>query len=334
MRIVNVEPPAWLWDTPGRSLARALAVPRINFGDLLRRHLREGTELGRRAAETMESGGLPPDELMTAVVRDHLRREAPAAFLLDHHPLNAAGLLRWLPVRGRTDGLTAAGFAGVRGGSKAALVVAVVEPHLAGVTRHRPAGPPAAGGARPPRAGGDTPAPGRADSARPGPVPGRRRDHSARAAGPRGDPRRPGPARPALRPGPAGDVEPAGRGHQRHGCARRHAGGPVGGPARGRALAGAALRAGPHPGRAPAAARAARPAPPAPGGVVRCHGVGGRGGGTADRAVRPPRAAPAAAGLRRPGRAARRPGGAGERARTGGGPYEGSGAATAYSGDL
>ncbi|MFD8783609.1 adenylate kinase family protein [Kitasatospora sp. NPDC059599] len=90
MRIVNVEPPAWLWDTPGQSLARALAVPRINFGDLLRRHLREGTELGRRAAETMESGGLLPDELMTAVVRDHLRREAPAAFLLDHHPRNAA----------------------------------------------------------------------------------------------------------------------------------------------------------------------------------------------------------------------------------------------------
>ncbi|MFD8783610.1 hypothetical protein [Kitasatospora sp. NPDC059599] len=47
--------------------------------------------------------------------------------------LVGAGLLRWLPVRGRTDGLTAAGFAGVRGGSKAALMVAVVELHLAGV---------------------------------------------------------------------------------------------------------------------------------------------------------------------------------------------------------
>ncbi|MFG2918484.1 TIGR04222 domain-containing membrane protein [Kitasatospora sp. NPDC048298] len=46
--------------------------------------------------------------------------------------LVGAGLLRWLPVRGRTDGLTAAGVAGVRGGSKAALKVAVVELHLAG----------------------------------------------------------------------------------------------------------------------------------------------------------------------------------------------------------
>ncbi|MEV7928566.1 TIGR04222 domain-containing membrane protein [Kitasatospora sp. NPDC088779] len=47
--------------------------------------------------------------------------------------LLGAGLLRWRPARGRTDGLTATAIAGVRGGSKAALVVAVVELHLAGV---------------------------------------------------------------------------------------------------------------------------------------------------------------------------------------------------------
>ncbi|MFG2692495.1 TIGR04222 domain-containing membrane protein [Kitasatospora sp. NPDC048407] len=46
--------------------------------------------------------------------------------------LVGAGLLRWLPVRGRVDGLTAVEVAGVRGGSKAALGVAVVELHLAG----------------------------------------------------------------------------------------------------------------------------------------------------------------------------------------------------------
>ncbi|MEV7941903.1 TIGR04222 domain-containing membrane protein [Kitasatospora sp. NPDC088264] len=46
--------------------------------------------------------------------------------------LVGAGLLRWLPVRGRADGLAVAGAAGLRGGSKAALTVAVVELHLAG----------------------------------------------------------------------------------------------------------------------------------------------------------------------------------------------------------
>ncbi|MFB6888915.1 hypothetical protein ACFCX4_06320 [Kitasatospora sp. NPDC056327] len=46
--------------------------------------------------------------------------------------LVGAGLLPWLPVRGRADGLAAAGVAGVRGGSKAPLTVGVVELHLAG----------------------------------------------------------------------------------------------------------------------------------------------------------------------------------------------------------
>ncbi|GHF77591.1 adenylate kinase [Kitasatospora xanthocidica] len=93
MRIVNVQPPAWWWETPGESLARALDVPRINFGDLIRDHLRQGTELGLRADEIMEAGGAPLDELRTAIVRDHLRREAPAAFLLDHHPVNVVQAL-------------------------------------------------------------------------------------------------------------------------------------------------------------------------------------------------------------------------------------------------
>ncbi|MFD8009511.1 TIGR04222 domain-containing membrane protein [Streptomyces sp. NPDC058955] len=47
--------------------------------------------------------------------------------------LVAAGALRWLPARGRADGLTAVGVAGVRGGARAALTVAVVELRLAGV---------------------------------------------------------------------------------------------------------------------------------------------------------------------------------------------------------
>ncbi|MCZ4122807.1 adenylate kinase family protein [Streptomyces sp. H39-S7] len=88
MRVVILQPPAWLWETPGNSLAQALAVPHISFGDLVRAHVRQRTELGIRFMESMNSGELPPDELLAATVRDHLRREAPAGFLIDHHPLN------------------------------------------------------------------------------------------------------------------------------------------------------------------------------------------------------------------------------------------------------
>ncbi|MFD7733992.1 hypothetical protein ACFV6F_26885 [Kitasatospora phosalacinea] len=46
--------------------------------------------------------------------------------------LLGAGLLRWLPVRGRTEGLSAAGVAAVRGGGRAALAVVAVELWRAG----------------------------------------------------------------------------------------------------------------------------------------------------------------------------------------------------------
>ncbi|MFF4338904.1 hypothetical protein ACFY00_03060 [Kitasatospora sp. NPDC001540] len=46
--------------------------------------------------------------------------------------LLGAGLLRRLPVRGRAEGLSAAGVAAVRGGARAALAVVAVELHRAG----------------------------------------------------------------------------------------------------------------------------------------------------------------------------------------------------------
>ncbi|MGW9031335.1 adenylate kinase family protein [Streptomyces sp. NPDC055722] len=95
MRVVLLQSPALQplapgWETPAASLAEALSAPRIYFGDLMRAHLSQGTELGIRAAEIINSGGLLPDEIITAIVRDRLHRVAPADFLLDGHPRSAA----------------------------------------------------------------------------------------------------------------------------------------------------------------------------------------------------------------------------------------------------
>ncbi|MDU8990948.1 MULTISPECIES: adenylate kinase family protein [Streptomyces] len=93
MRIAILQPPAWSWETPSDSLARALAVPRIKFSDLIRAHLRQRTDLGIRSAEIMNTGRPLPDEIINAIVREHLCQAAPTAFLLDRHPLNAAQAL-------------------------------------------------------------------------------------------------------------------------------------------------------------------------------------------------------------------------------------------------
>jgi adenylate kinase len=90
MRLVLLCLPGSGRETPAASLADALAVPHVQFGDLMRAHLSQGTELGIRSAEFMNSGRLLPDEIITAVVRDHLRQAAPAGFLLDGHPRSVA----------------------------------------------------------------------------------------------------------------------------------------------------------------------------------------------------------------------------------------------------
>ncbi|MGW9032773.1 adenylate kinase family protein [Streptomyces sp. NPDC055722] len=93
MRVVLFQPPASGREAPAASLAGALAVPRINFGDLMRAHLLQGTELGIRAVEIMNSGRLLPDEIFTVIIGDRLHRAAPADFLLDGHPRSAAQAL-------------------------------------------------------------------------------------------------------------------------------------------------------------------------------------------------------------------------------------------------
>ncbi|AUY48325.1 adenylate kinase [Streptomyces sp. CB01881] len=74
-------------------MAEALAVPQISVGDLMRAHLSQGSESGIRAAEIINSGSLFPDEIITAIVRDCLHREALAGFLLVGYPLSTAQAL-------------------------------------------------------------------------------------------------------------------------------------------------------------------------------------------------------------------------------------------------
>ncbi|WP_037608197.1 adenylate kinase family protein [Streptacidiphilus rugosus] len=93
MRVVLLEPPAWEGRSPAVPLAKALGVPHVRFGDLLRAHLRRGTDLGIRSAAIFNAGRPFPDAMTTEVVRDHLDRAVPTDFLLDGHPRGAAQAL-------------------------------------------------------------------------------------------------------------------------------------------------------------------------------------------------------------------------------------------------
>jgi adenylate kinase len=91
MRLVLLGPPGSGKGTQGERLAQTLGLPRISTGDILRRNVAQGTELGRKAKTYMESGKLVPDELVIAMTADRLKEpDARNGFILDGFPRTIA----------------------------------------------------------------------------------------------------------------------------------------------------------------------------------------------------------------------------------------------------
>ena len=70
-------------------LARALGVPHISTGEMLRAAVAAGTDLGKQAEAIMAAGDLVPDDLVVALVAERLHAEdAVCGYLLDGFPRN------------------------------------------------------------------------------------------------------------------------------------------------------------------------------------------------------------------------------------------------------
>jgi len=69
-------------------LSRHYVVPHISTGDMLRAAVREGTDLGRKAAELMAAGELVPDDIMIGIVEERLDRgdTTQRGYILDGFP--------------------------------------------------------------------------------------------------------------------------------------------------------------------------------------------------------------------------------------------------------
>ena len=87
MRIILLGGPGSGKGTQAGFLTRRLGIPQISSGDMLRTAVREGTELGRKAKDIMDSGALVPDDLIVAMVGERLARpDCSAGFVLDGFP--------------------------------------------------------------------------------------------------------------------------------------------------------------------------------------------------------------------------------------------------------
>ena len=72
-------------------LKEKLNIPHISTGEIFRKNIKEGTELGKMATKYTDEGKLVPDEVTNDMVRARLNEEDCAnGFILDGYPRNLA----------------------------------------------------------------------------------------------------------------------------------------------------------------------------------------------------------------------------------------------------
>ena len=86
-RLLILGPPGAGKGTQAAMLSRAIGIPHVSTGEMLRDHVARGTELGREAEAIMDAGDLVPDDIVIAMVEERLGRDdASCGFLLDGFP--------------------------------------------------------------------------------------------------------------------------------------------------------------------------------------------------------------------------------------------------------
>ena len=87
LRAVLLGPPGAGKGTQAVRLVEQYEIPHISTGDIFRKNIKEGTELGKKAQEYMNAGALVPDELVVDLVKDRLQQDdCKNGFLLDGFP--------------------------------------------------------------------------------------------------------------------------------------------------------------------------------------------------------------------------------------------------------
>ena len=91
MQIVLLGAPGSGKGTQAQCLERDLALPQVSTGDLLRRAVSEGTELGLSAKAAMDAGELVSDDIVLGMIKQRLEdRDAASGYILDGFPRNVA----------------------------------------------------------------------------------------------------------------------------------------------------------------------------------------------------------------------------------------------------
>lgn len=87
MRVILLGAPGAGKGTQAQFIMEEFGIPQISTGDMLRAAIKNGTELGKKVKEVMDSGSLVSDDIIIALVKERIAQDDCAkGFLFDGFP--------------------------------------------------------------------------------------------------------------------------------------------------------------------------------------------------------------------------------------------------------
>lgn len=87
MRLILLGGPGAGKGTQANYIKDRYQIPQISTGDMLRAAVKAGTELGKKAKEVMDAGGLVPDDVIIGLVKERIEEpDCEKGFLFDGFP--------------------------------------------------------------------------------------------------------------------------------------------------------------------------------------------------------------------------------------------------------
>ena len=89
MRLILLGPPGAGKGTQAKMLDEKFRRPQVSTGNILRKSIQNGTEIGNRAKIFMDAGKLVPDDVVVGLIKERIVEEdCRAGFILDGFPRN------------------------------------------------------------------------------------------------------------------------------------------------------------------------------------------------------------------------------------------------------
>ena len=87
MRLILLGPPGAGKGTQAKKLKDKFFIPQISTGDILRRAVKDNSELGIQARSFMDIGQLVPDDLVISLIKERIKEsDCDTGFILDGFP--------------------------------------------------------------------------------------------------------------------------------------------------------------------------------------------------------------------------------------------------------